>query len=122
MTSTESCRLYIAFATPFVSPLCQKPPSPITETTRLLKAGATALDDASPIPYPSTELPTLNGACVEKVWQPMSAETCVSPISGDFVRRIFIALKTGRSGQPVQKDGGRFATGVGSISRAREML
>jgi len=42
--------LYIAFATPLVRPLCQKPPSPITEIVRLLKSGETALDEASPIP------------------------------------------------------------------------
>jgi len=61
-------------------------------------------------------LPTLNGACVEKVEQPMSAATCVSPISGSRSRRILSALNTGRSGQPVQKDGGRLATGSGSTS------
>ena len=109
--------MYIAFATPFVSPLCQKPPSPITATVRLPKSGATALDDASPMPYPRTEFPTLNGACVENVEHPMSAETCVSPIAGSRWRRIFNALNTGRSGHPVQKDGGRFATGSGSTER-----
>ena len=46
----------------------------------------------------------------------MSAATCVSPIAGSRWRRIFIALKTGRSGQPVQKDGGRLATGSGRTS------
>src|SRR5688572_11989856 len=111
MTRTESCLLYMAFATPLVRPLCQKPPSPITDTTRLPNSGATALEDARPMPYPRTELPMLNGACVENVWQPMSADTWVSPISGDFVRNIFMALNTGRSGQPVQNDGGRLAIG-----------
>jgi hypothetical protein len=56
----------------------------------------------------------LNGAWVEKVEQPMSAATWVSPIAGSRVLKIFSALKTGRSGQPVQKDGGRLATGSGS--------
>ena len=45
-------------------------------------SGATALAEASPMPYPKTELPTLNGAWVEKVWHPMSAATCVSPMAG----------------------------------------
>ena len=53
-------------------------------------------------------------AWVLKVLQPMSWATCVSPIDGSCALRIFIALKTGRSGQPVQNDGGRLATGSGS--------
>jgi hypothetical protein len=119
ITRTESCLLYTALATPLVSPLCQKPPSPITEITRLPNAGATAPAEARPMPYPSTELPTLNGAWVENVVHPMSAATWVSPMAGSFERRIFIALNTGRSGQPVQNDGGRLSMGCGSAARTR---
>jgi hypothetical protein len=64
-------------------------------------------------------LPTLKGAWVEKVVQPMSAATWVSPMAGSLVRRIFIALNTGRSGQPVQNEGGRLSIGCGSAARAR---
>ena len=45
-----SCRLIVAADTPVVSPLCQKPPSPITVITRLAKAGATAAALARPSP------------------------------------------------------------------------
>jgi hypothetical protein len=61
----------------------------------------------------------LKGACVLNVWQPMSADTCVSPISGERALRIFMALKTGRSGHPVQNEGGRLAIGCGRTSRTR---
>jgi hypothetical protein len=45
-----SCLLIAATETPVVSPLCQKPPSPITVMTRLAKAGATAAALARPRP------------------------------------------------------------------------
>jgi len=60
----------------------------------------------------------LNGACVENVWQPMSAETCVSPISGDFFRKIFIARKRGRPAQPVPHDGGSLGSGGRTVATA----
>src|SRR5271156_1158365 len=50
------------------------------------------------------ELPIENGAKVAKEWQPISALIWVGPISRCA---SFIAAKTGRSGQPVQKFGGR---------------
>ena len=46
----------------------------------------------------------LNGAKVANAWQPMSAEMCVGPSSRCV---SLIAANTGRSGQPVQKFGGR---------------
>src|ERR1700744_5417559 len=50
------------------------------------------------------ELPSENGAKVANEWQPISALIWVGPISRCA---SFIAAKTGRSGQPVQKFGGR---------------
>src|SRR5579863_257034 len=50
------------------------------------------------------ELPSENGAKVANEWQPMSALIWVGPISR---WASFIAAKTGRSGHPVQKFGGR---------------
>src|ERR1044072_164476 len=45
----------------------------------------------------------LNGGRIENRWQPMSALTWCGPSSRST---SFIALKIGRSGQPVQKPGG----------------
>src|SRR2546422_8648479 len=50
------------------------------------------------------ELPRLNGAKVANEWQPMSALMWVGPSSRCI---SLMALNTGRSGQPVQKFGGR---------------
>ena len=50
------------------------------------------------------ELPRLNGAKVANEWQPMSALIWVGPSSRCI---SLMAAKTGRSGQPVQKFGGR---------------
>ena len=58
----------------------------------------------------------LNGGRVANAWQPMSAATCVSPSSRCA---ILSALNTGRSGQPVQKAGGRFGSGARSSSWPR---
>ncbi len=52
-------------------------------------------------------LPRLKGGRIENRWQPMSALTWCSPISRST---SFIAVKMGRSGQPVQKPGGRACT------------
>ena len=49
-------------------------------------------------------LPRLNGGRIENRWQPMSALTWCAPSSRST---SFIAEKIGRSGQPVQKPGGR---------------
>ena len=111
--------LNMALPTPLVRPLCQKPPSPIIEITRLPMFGATPAALASPMPYPSTVLPRLNGGSVENVWQPMSAAMWVGPIS---FSRILMALNTGRSGQPVQNDGGRVGIGSPNSSVARVLL
>ena len=58
----------------------------------------------------------LNGGSVAKAWQPMSAATCVSPSSR---WAILSALNTGRSGQPLQKAGGRLGKGARRSSRPR---
>ncbi len=52
-------------------------------------------------------LPMLKGGRIENRWQPMSALTWCGPSSRST---SFIALKIGRSGQPVQKPGGRACT------------
>ena len=108
MTSTRSPRLNIDEATPLKSPLCQKPPSPITEMVRFCITGATAPAAASDMPKPRIELPRLNGARVANEWQPMSLEMWTLPTSRS---RSLIAEKTGRSGQPTQKPGGRSGNG-----------
>ena len=58
----------------------------------------------------------LKGGSVEKVWQPMSADTWYAPSSRST---SFIAENTGRSGHPTQKPGGRKGTGPPSNSSAR---
>ena len=57
----------------------------------------------------------LNGGSVEKVWQPMSADTWKAPASRST---SFIAENTGRSGQPTQNPGGRVGIGAPSSSAA----
>ena len=52
------------------------------------------------------EWPIENGSKVPKAWQPMSAATCRGPSS---CCTSVSAEKTGRSGQPIQKPGGRGA-------------
>ncbi len=52
-------------------------------------------------------LPMLNGGRIENRWQPMSALTWCAPSSRST---SFIAVNIGRSGQPVQKPGGRACT------------
>ncbi len=49
----------------------------------------------------------LNGGRIENRWQPMSAAMWCGPSS---FSTSFIAAKIGRSGQPVQKPGGRPCT------------
>src|SRR6185503_4302191 len=109
--STPSPLLNRFEATPVISPLCQKPPSPITAMGRFLRFGVTPAALASDIPYPRMELPIENGAKVANEWQPMSALIWVGPISRCI---SLIAENTGRSGQPVQKVGGR----GGNVPRA----
>ena len=58
----------------------------------------------------------LKGGRIEKRWQPMSALTWCGPSSRST---SFIALKIGRSGQPVQKPGGRGWTVSESGRRTR---
>ena len=48
--STPSFLLNRFEATPVISPLCQKPPSPITEIGRAIRFGATAAALASDMP------------------------------------------------------------------------
>ena len=50
------------------------------------------------------ECPELKGSKVASAWQPMSAATCTGPTC---CCASFSAENTGRSGQPVQKPGGR---------------
>ena len=52
-------------------------------------------------------LPMLNGGRMEKRWQPMSQLTWKRPSS---FSTSFMAVKSGRSGQPVQKPAGRAGT------------
>ena len=62
-------------------------------------------------------MPIENGAKVANEWQPMSAEMCVGPMS----RWVSLsAANTGRSGQPVQKFGGR--GGISPTRRQRHNL
>ena len=55
--------------------------------------------------------PILKGGRMEKRWQPMSEAIWCSPVS---LSTSFIAEKIGRSGQPVQKPGGRTGTSLAS--------
>ena len=57
------------------------------------------------------ELPKENGANVASAWQPMSALMCIGPISRCT---SLSAANTGRSGQPMQKLGGRGGKGAPS--------
>ncbi|MNT31373.1 hypothetical protein D3C72_1672060 [compost metagenome] len=102
-----SLLLKTALATPLVRPLCQKPPSPIIEIARLPAGALSAEAPAPPRPYPIVVLPMLKGGRIENRWQPMSALTWCAPSSRST---SFMALKMGRSGQPVQKPGGRECT------------
>ena len=54
------------------------------------------------------EWPLLKGSKVASAWQPMSAAMCTGPTS---CCASFNALNTGRSGQPMQKPGGRGGSG-----------
>ena len=71
------------------------------------------------MPYPRMVFPVLKGAMALKEWQPISAATCVSPMPPSRSRRILRAENTGRSGHPVQKLGGRLATGGPKASGMR---
>src|SRR5690606_96524 len=57
----------------------------------------------------------LNGGRMENRWQPMSADTCDGPSSRST---IFMAVKIGRSGQPVQKPAGRAGTSAARLVTA----
>ncbi len=61
-------------------------------------------------------LPMLNGGRIENRWQPMSQLTWWAPSSRST---SFMAAKIGRSGQPVQNDGGRPCTLPAIALRAR---
>src|SRR5664279_2237407 len=103
--STLSVWLNTALPTPLVNPLCQKPPSPMMLMVRFFVSFVlNAAAPAHPSPYPIVVAPMLNGGSTEKRWQPMSQLTWCLPISRST---SFIAVKIGRSGQPVQNDGGR---------------
>jgi hypothetical protein len=56
--------------------------------------------------------PVENGSKVAKAWQPMSAATCRGPTVSCA---SLIAENTGRSGQPMQKPGGRAGSGAGRL-------
>ena len=58
-----------------VRPLCQNPPSPITEIGRFLAETLKAEAEAGPSPYPMVVAPMLNGGRMENRWQPISADT-----------------------------------------------
>jgi hypothetical protein len=61
------------------------------------------------------ELPMLNGAKVANAWQPMSPEMWVGPNSRCI---SLMAENTGRSGQPVQKVGGRIGRSASEAAAA----
>src|ERR1700730_15141452 len=72
--------------------------------------------------------PMLNGGRMENKWQPMSQLTWCGPSSRST---SLMAVKIGRSGHPVQNDGGRAwtwasigagAIGTGAVGRARPAL
>src|SRR3569832_1914638 len=94
-----------------VSPLCQKPPSPMNEIDFFADGTLNAAAEAGPRPYPIVEAPMLNGGRIENRWQPMSAAMWCGPSS---FSTSFIAAKIGRSGHPVQKPGGRGGTAPAS--------
>src|SRR5881275_3650767 len=77
------------------------------EIERLLAGTLKAEADAGPSPYPMVVAPILNGGRIENKWQPISAAIWCGPSS---FSTSFIAEKIGRSGQPVQKPGGRGGT------------
>src|SRR3984885_15452080 len=85
-------------------PLCQKPPSPITEIGFLSALTLKAEDDAGPSPYPMVVPPMLNGGRLANRWQPISPAIWCGPSS---CCTSFMAAKIGRSGHPMQKLGGR---------------
>ena len=68
-------------------------------------------------------LPMLNGGRIENRWQPMSQLMCSGPSSRCS---SFMAVKIGRSGQPVQKPGGRggnrLASACTSLDGSRSAL
>ena len=76
MTMTPSSLLNTAFVMPLLRPLCQKPPSPMIVSARCSLEAPKADAAAGPKPYPMIELPRLNGANVEKEWQPISELMC----------------------------------------------
>ncbi len=104
---TPSCLLNTALEMPVESPLCQNPPSPMIAIGFLSAFTCSAEADEGPRPYPIVVAPMLNGALIENRWQPMSAAMWCSPSS--FCTSVS-AEKIGRSGQPVQKLGGRGGT------------
>src|SRR5713226_5049257 len=60
--------------------------------------------------------PILKGGMIENRWQPISAATWCGPSSRST---SFMAAKIGRSGQPVQKPGGRGGTTSASARACR---
>ena len=75
MSITPSCLLNTALPTEEANPLCQNPPSPITEITRLSAFTLKAEAAAGPRPYPMVVAPMLKGGRIENRWQPISADT-----------------------------------------------
>src|SRR5215469_13228637 len=104
---TPSCLLNTALPTLDDRPLCQNPPSPITEIERLAALTLKAEAEAGPSPYPIVVAPILNGGKIENRWQPISAATWWGP---SCCSTSFMAAKIGRSGHPVQNPGGRGGT------------
>ena len=102
--STPSPLLNRFEATPVMSPLCQKPPSPITAIGRRSQIGRRPRRRSRATCRSRGSNCRANGAKVANAWQPMSALIWVGPSSRCI---SLIAENTGRSGQPVQNVGGR---------------
>ena len=108
MISTPSPLLNRFDATPVISPLCQKPPSPMIAIGRLSMFGVDGRGARERHAVAEDRVAQRNGAKVANEWQPMSALIWVGPSSRCI---SLIAENTGRSGQPVQKVGGRGGSG-----------
>ena len=98
-------------ATPVTRPLCQKPPSPMMAMGGASAGWADRRGARQAHPVAEDRVAEAERREVANEWQPMSALMWVGPISRCT---SLIAAKTGRSGQPVQKSGGR-----GGSRRAR---
>ena len=111
-TSTQSSLLNTAPATPVIRPLCQKPPSPMTLIGRLLLRARHRRGRGQRHAVAEDRVALAEGReGRERSGSRCRPTTCTGPISW---RSSFMAENTGRSGQPVQKVGGRGGSGAPS--------